>query len=95
MSRKIVSLALVLVLLLQGVAPGYAHATPEAPQQHCDCCPDEMPANLECADVCGAAAVVAAPAPAFTACRLAQQAVPLPAGDPGPSYLPLIPPPIS
>jgi hypothetical protein len=93
--RRISGSVLVLVFLLQGIAPAYAHPEPEAPQQQCDCCPDEMPADLECADVCGALAMTSAPTPDIAAVRPAPHAIAIPAGDSGPAYLPLIPPPIS
>jgi hypothetical protein len=95
MSRRIVSSMLVLVLLLQGVAPMSAHAEPAAAQQHCECCSDDLSADLDCADICGAVAVVSAAAPCIAAERPTQQAIAIPAGDPGPAYLPLNPPPIS
>jgi hypothetical protein len=93
--RRILGSLLVLVLLLQGAMPMYAHAESEAPQQQHGCCPDETPADLDCEDICGAPAVTPAPLADLAAVRPTQQAMPIPAGDPGPAYLPLTPPPIS
>lgn len=104
MPRRLISVLVLLVLILQGVAQANAYLPESQMQEHCAghdmstgdcvCCTDAMMLSGGCASFCSAVAgiaVVAASVPrAVAGERVALALYP----PPGPAYLPLNPPPI-
>jgi hypothetical protein len=105
MSGRLATLLALIMLMFQGITQVSAQALPEShmqqhcgdhdPAKQCECCSGEFAMSGGCASLCSAGISVSSiilhvqPVAAHAYDRVCVR------GDPGPSYLPLNPPPIS